>query len=125
MPACLSCHSPFADYKELAVHIAGEKKGHRKGKKWASRYLLRVKALDRKVSKQDRDGGVPLTEEQQETKSKLFREVSGEVETVLTVCPHCKQGHQETLMIEFSQGVDTWKGRTGLPVVMCSGCRER
>jgi hypothetical protein len=118
---CLSCHKSLEDYKSLALHIASEKKGHRRGKKWAARYLTNVRILDRKKDKPE--GRIPLTDEEKAVKASAFREVSGEVESRLCVCPHCKQGHPETLEVEFAKGTDTWKVKTGLPVVMCAGCR--
>ena len=60
---CNSCGQPFEGYKELAFHISTSKKGHRKGKIWAAKYIHR-----NVVNKRDiKDGGrIPLTEEQKQ-----------------------------------------------------------
>ena len=120
---CLSCKTVIpGDFKELALHISHEKKGHRKGKIWAARYLTKVKYLDQKVSGQNRER-TPMTEEQKETKASLVRELSGEYAAVLTVCPHCKKGHQETIEKEYAESETAWRSESGKPMVLCSRCR--
>ncbi len=119
MPNCLSCNQSFPDYKELALHIQTTKKGHRKGKKWAAKYLMRVRQLNKK---KELNGRIPLTEEQKEAKASIHRELSGENENVLTICPHCKKGHREVLPVEFSQSRDAWRVKDKL-VVLCGSCQ--
>lgn len=118
MPLCIACKQAFGDYKELALHIQSSKKGHRKGKKWAANYMLKVRQLDQK---KQINGRVPLTEEQKENKKSLVRELSGEEEYAITFCPHCKRGHREILPVEFSKSRDAWRVKDKL-VVLCEGC---
>lgn len=118
MVLCHSCQKVFEDYKELALHIQSNKKGHRKGKKWAARYIMRVRQLDKK---KELNGRVPMTEEQKENRRDNVRELSGETEQLLTICPHCKKGHRELLPVEFSQSRDAWQVKDRL-VVLCPIC---
>ncbi len=117
MPLCLSCQKVCADYKELALHIQSSKKGHRKGKRWAAKYMMRV----RQLNKRELNGRVPLTEEQKEARASIFRELSGETEYALAVCPHCHKGHREVLPVEFRQSQDAWRVKDKL-VVLCATC---
>ncbi len=117
MTICRSCGQSFGDYKELAVHIASSKKGHRKGKLWAAKYLTRVNSLDRKKLAEHK----PLTEADKENKQSTIRELSGEVENVLAVCPHCHKGHREVLPVEFTQNLEAWREKNCV-VVLCQSC---
>lgn len=120
---CHSCGHSFPDYTELAKHIINAKKGHRRGKVWASKFLLQVKRLDRKVTNQNRPDRIPLTEEQKEAKKSLMREVSGEFRQVLCVCPRCKLGHVEAVEVEYIESRDAWRSESGKPMIICGGCR--
>ncbi len=113
---CHSCQQIFADYGELALHIASSKKGHRKGKKWASNYLMRTRVLDKKNGYR-----TPLTEQDRENKRDAQRELSGEIKYVPTVCPQCHQGQRQQLPIEYVESNSAWKIR-GEFVVICNNC---
>ena len=115
---CLSCNEVFADYTELALHIQSSKKGHRKGKKWASNYLLRTRQLDQKQI----NGRVPLTEEQKENKRNMVRELSGRNENVVTYCPQCKSKTAQPLPVEFTQSREAWRIGKNF-AVLCSECK--
>jgi hypothetical protein len=120
---CNSCHKPQLDFKALALHISSEKKGHRKGKLWAAKFLTKVRELDRKVTNQNRPEKVTLTEEQKEAKRNTIRQISGKFKTVLCVCPECKKGHTENIEIEYIESNASWVSPTGHPMVLCGGCK--
>ncbi len=114
--SCHSCGAIFADYKELALHILSSRKEHRKGKKWASKYIM----LRGKRDKPDFQR-TPLTEEQKESKKEMKRELSGENKTGLVFCPHCKTNHQQSLPVEYVDSPTAWRIKKML-VILCSGC---
>ncbi len=118
---CLACGENFEyDWTALALHISKEKKGHRKGKKWAANYLLKTRKLNQK---RDLTARTPLTEEEKESKREMKRELSGEEERVKTYCPQCKTGSSAVLPIEHTQSPDAWKVKDRL-VLMCNTCRS-
>ncbi len=118
---CHSCGKEFEDYKTLAVHIlSSDRKTHKYGRPLAAKVTMNVTRLNKIKDPETR---TKLTEEEKETKASAFREVSGQTETALCVCPHCKQGHSENLEVEFSGSGAAWRGKTGLPVILCSSCR--
>ncbi len=115
---CISCHKTFPDYSELACHIMASKKGHRKGKKWASRYLLKTSQLDR-----NKPGGrTKLTEEDKQNKLTCVRPISGQERLVPTYCPRCKTKRQERLPVEYVESNQAWRMK-GSFVVICTGCK--
>jgi GTP cyclohydrolase FolE2 len=116
---CRACgRDDFEDYTELAIHIQSSKKGHRKGKIWASKYLLRVNQLNQKKEYEQR---VPLTEEEKENKRDTRRELSGQMEVVNTYCPRCKTRTRRQLEIEFTRGGQAW-GIKNYYFVLCQLC---
>ncbi len=116
---CHSCAQSFVDYRELAIHIAASRKGHRKGKIWAAKYLLRTRALDTKKF----EGRRPLTESDKANKASTKRVLSGETKDVLAVCPVCYKRHHEVLPVEYTESSQAWRQGHSL-VVMCSSCRR-
>ena len=119
MVLCHSCNQPFSDYRELAQHIASNKKGHRRGKKWAAKYLLNIRALNKK---KDMNGRVALTEADRENKKDTVRELSGETTVVEALCPHCKRKSRQIFPIEFGGSSEAWRDK-GCLVVLCQSCR--
>jgi len=119
MVSCHSCNNQFDGYKDLALHIASTKKGHRKGKKWAASYLLKVNALN---SKKDNYGRSQLTEVEKENKKEMGREISGETMVVDTSCPNCKRKSPQILPVEFGRSSIAWRDNKYM-VVLCSSCR--
>ncbi len=110
MPFCLSCKQPFPDYQSLAVHISSNKKGHRRGKKWAAKYLLLK-------GKRDMPRRVPKAEVSQEAKDSRIRVVSGIEQSAMCVCPQCKQRHQNRIPIEFINSLEAWRVGKDLSVL--------
>ena len=115
---CHSCNLSFVDYKELALHISTSRKGHRQGKKWAAKYMMKVRALD----KRNNGGGrSPLTEDDKENKKNTRRELSGDNEHVATFCPHCRKKTKQVLPIEYTRSNEAWRLKDYL-VVLCQNC---
>jgi predicted HNH restriction endonuclease len=114
---CHSCHQVFADYGALALHIASSKKGHRKGKRWAAKYLVGNKLR----TNRNNHNRTPLTEQDRENKRNTVRELSGEIKNVPTVCPQCHQGQHQRLPIEYVKSNTAWKIRSEF-VVICNNC---
>lgn len=117
---CNSCHAVFPGYQELAVHISHSKKGHRRGKRWASKFLL-VNSLSAKQKRNNGDRPPPLTEEQKEAKHDSRRELSGRSETVPTICPRCKHRAYAVLPVEHTKNPIAWR-ISGLLAIICGGC---
>jgi hypothetical protein len=122
---CHSCGNFFEDYTELARHIAGSTKGHRKGKKWAAQLLLRVKQLDKKAEFQERiENRTPLSEEDKQARRSNKLELSGVKKMMNTQCPHCKTLHVETVEVEHTQSTLAWKTPKGTLLILCARCRR-
>jgi hypothetical protein len=117
---CHSCNDEFTDYEALAKHIVANRKGHRKGKKWANGYLLKVKQLNAKKDFKY----IPETPEDRENKASCIRELSGETQFVKIICPSCKVYSQQKLPIEYIQSKEAWRGRAGTLVVNCLDCQK-
>ncbi len=117
--SCNSCQKPFADFNELALHISSQKKGHRKGKKWAAKYLMRTRQLDKKKLN---NGGIGLTSEDRKNRETTIRELSGKNEMVIAHCPKCKTRKQQVLPVEYVSSSEAWHMGDKL-VVICEGCR--
>ena len=118
MELCHSCNKEFADYKELALHISSSKKGHRKGKRWAAKYLLRLRALSKR---ENNYGHSKLTEADKENKRSTIRKLSGESVFVEALCPHCKRKSRQNLPIEYAESKEAWRNK-GCLVVLCQSC---
>jgi hypothetical protein len=120
---CNSCGSIHEDYAELARHISTSKKGHRRGKKWAASFLLKVKKLNQKKEPFDR---IPLSEEDKENRREIRQQVqlSGVKKMVNTLCPHCKKGHSEAIEVEYVNSPTAWKTPRGTLNILCAGCRR-
>ncbi len=119
--SCFCCNQTFEDYNALALHISLAKKGHKKSKKWAAKYILKVKILNRK---KDIQGRIPLTKEDKQNKMSTERIISGELEYVDTICPFCKQRYRQQLPIEFTRSHYTWRTTQGTLRVSCPNCRS-
>lgn len=120
MPICNTCHQPFEDYKELAKHIIINKKTHKKGRLWASKFLSKQQLLDKKRANTER---IPLTEQDKENKLNTRRDVSGETTTTLAICPKCNREHFYTFPIEYVQSPTAWKRNNSI-VKLCSVCES-
>lgn len=118
--SCHACGQPFENYGELAFHISSTRdKAHRKGKRWAAKYLHRAN-----LNKRDNDRGkIPLTEEQKDAKEDLKRELSGNTEMVLTYCLGCKTGIRQPVPVEYSQSPNAWRTGNGTLIMPCPRCQ--
>ena len=119
--SCHSCDQKFPDYKSLALHIVSSKKGHRKGKGWAAKYIQKsVLVADKKQY-----GQAPMTEEQKESlrdaKEDIRRVLSGNTKSVIAKCPKCKNNHRKLLEEEFAGCPEAWK-LDGLIATSCPSC---
>ncbi len=110
IPFCNSCHQPFPDYHALAVHISTSKKGHSRGKKWATKYLFLK-------GKRDAPNRAPKADISQEAKDSRARTLSGVERNTVCVCPQCKQRHQDRIPIEFVNSPEAWRFGKDLSVL--------
>ncbi len=115
---CNSCGQLFAGYQELALHISTSKTGHRKGKRWAAKYISRHVINKHKF---DFNGRTPLTTEQKMNKEDTKRVLSGGQRYAETVCPKCKIRGQTAMEEEFASSPQAWR-IGGRLAVMCDGC---
>jgi len=115
---CLSCGKGFDDYHALALHISSSKKGHRKGKKWAARYIF----MDVIYEKRKKQGGrVSLKPEQKANKENSRRVLSGGQRMVEIVCPYCHNSSRTVLEEEYVSSLQAWRIQ-GRLVKMCASC---
>lgn len=121
MPSCYSCNPPSThpDFGALALHIMSTK-GHKKGRKWAAKYLM-INNLSPEKRNGKQQGRIILTEEQKESKRDSRYQLSGENEVVVTICPKCKTGRKLALPVEFTGSPVAWRIK-GLFAVLCSVC---
>lgn len=119
--SCHSCNAVFESYLELALHISASKKGHKHGKVWAARYLIKNNL------KRDLPQRNPMTEEEKEKRAENIKDskiqLSGKFKAVQTYCPSCKSTGFQSLEVEYVRSPLAWRNRDSL-VVMCSGCRK-
>ena len=97
MPDCNECQQSFDTWEALALHIMSHK-DHRKGRIWASKVLVQV---DNIHEHKERLPEVEHTAYGDEQREKYSREISGEMKSVRTVCPDCKQVDYKELHIEY------------------------
>ena len=126
MPA-ITCHScdapPFANYKDLALHIMRNKNGHRKGRRWAAKFLsINTLSPAKRVDRKKSQGG--LTEGDRENRRSTVRELSGKTKFVTTLCPRCKVEHPQYLPEEFVSAPLAWRIGEALAVT-CGVCGSR
>ena len=115
---CLSCGQEFGNYQELALHISVSREGHRRGKKWAAKYMSRHIINKRDV---ELGGRVPLTTEQKINKEDTRRELSGDTEYVNTICIKCNKPSRPLLEAEYVNSHQAWRIGDRL-VKLCVGC---
>jgi hypothetical protein len=119
MPTCISCHAEFPDFKELALHISCSKTGHRKGKRWAAKYIA-INGLSAKAKGQKYDR-IALTADQKESKKDCRVTISGINKVADTVCPKCKLKLRQLLPVEYVQSPMAWRKENRL-AILCVGC---
>jgi len=115
---CLSCGCDFESYQELAVHISASKTGHRRGKKWAAKYLSRHVINKRQ---NNFSGGSPLSVEDIKNKRDNRRVLSGETRYAETICPKCRKPNRAMLEAEHATSPQAWR-IDGRLAVVCDSC---
>lgn len=118
---CFKCDQPFENYTILAQHIVGSKKGHRRSKKWAAKYLLINKLSTNAKRKQP--NRTPLTADEKSNKTSAFFELSGRSETKLTMCPQCKKGYEQLIPVEYISSPVAWRAGNGTLMKLCPKCQ--
>jgi len=118
---CLSCGDDFESYQELALHISASKTGHRRGKKWAAKYLSRHVINKRQ---NNFSGGRSLSVEDIKNKSDNRRILSGEQIYTETICPKCRKPNRAVLEAEYAASPQAWR-IDGRLAVVCVGCEGR
>lgn len=120
MPTCLNCQQLFTDYKGLAHHIIANKKTHKRGLLWASKYIMRQRQLDRKATEQGRNY-TPLTQTDKDNRHDLERVLSGVAINSPTICPKCKHKSISQFPIEYAESRQAWRVGNAL-VKLCVAC---
>jgi len=120
---CSSCGVIKEDFKDLAKHIVASRKGHKKSRPWALKFLSKARILDQK--RDTNKVRVKLTETEKENKRSSKIKISGANKEVLTVCPSCGEIFAQEIPIEYIGDVDNWKQKDGSLIINCEGCRKR
>lgn len=117
---CNSCHAIFEDYGELARHILASKKGHKRGKMWAAKYLNRH-VINKRFF--ENNGCSPLTAEDTKNKQDTKRVLSGQQRSMETFCPKCKKINRAVLEAEYVANPLAWRigGRLVKLCISCGG----
>jgi len=123
MPDCNSCGDPFPDFKSLAIHISSEKHGHRKGKRWAAKYLL-LNGLSSKQRFEHKER-VALTEDEKDARDNAHRELSGETKMVYAYCSACRRKYPRVVEVEYIQSQTALRGGDGTLMITCENCGGR
>lgn len=120
MPTCNSCHRVFPDYQSLALHIQASRKGHARSKKFAADFLLK-NPLSAKAKNGKTLERIPITSEQREAREDTRRELSGDSELVITICPRCKRKERRLMEVEYTKSETALKIGSCI-VVICNNC---
>ncbi len=123
MPECRSCFQDFPDFKTLAIHISGEKRGHAKGKKWAAKYLL-VNGLSAKQRFEHKER-VALTEDEKDARDNAHLELSGETKMVYAYCTACRRKYPRVVEVEYVTSQTALRGGDGTLMITCENCGGR
>lgn len=121
---CRTCGYDSEDFKLLAQHIISQRLTHPKWQqKWAQKFLANATFLDQKVSRQNNDGRIPLTDQERENKSDCRREISGQLKPAFCTCPNCHKSRREMLPLEHYENPTAWKISNAF-AVNCGSCRR-
>lgn len=120
--ACFYCDQTFADYTTLAMHIIGSKRGHRRGKRWAAKYVMLNKLSPEAKGKHNHQ--TPLTEQEKANKESAVRILSGINKTMPTYCPKCKTECRQPLPVEYAESPAAWRTNKGILIVVCPQCQN-
>ncbi len=122
MPDCKTCGKPCDTWPELYSHIMVSAKTHPKWQvKWAREKSMNADFLNQKVSRQNVDGKMPISEQERQNKEDCIRMVSGICKTVLVTCPHCKQKYPRKVEVEHIQNPTAWR-KNQLLMISCNSC---
>ena len=115
---CSSCGQEVGSYLELALHILSSKTGHRRGRRWAAKYISRhvINKRERNIS-----GRSPATVKDIKNKEDTRRELSGEQMVADTICPNCHRSSRVVLEAEYINSPQAWRLQWRL-VKMCVTC---
>lgn len=117
---CHACNADFEDYKSLAQHIVSLKDvKHRKGRRWALKFLSKQKILDQKRDFKPRTA---MPENIKNHFDEIKRELSGETERVSTLCPNCRTKSTAVLEAEYVNSGVAWV-KDDRVVMYCQTCR--
>lgn len=117
---CHSCGAIFENYKELAQHIISLKDtNHKKGRRWALKFITKQKILDQKRDLKPRS---PMPENIKNHFDEIKRIVSGETTRVPTLCPNCKLKSQAEVEREYVDDGQMWV-RDNRVMILCNSCR--
>jgi len=122
MPNCKTCGASFIGFSELASHIRKNKKTHKKGQKWAAKYI-HISKLSLKAKNGSFEPREPLTEEQKEARQECIRKPSGDMVTVDAICPKCKSKYRMLIEIEYAISKDALKVKDYF-IRLCPDCRK-
>jgi len=117
---CHSCGVPFEDFKALAIHISGERRGHAKGKKWAANYILK-NGLSAKQRFEHKER-IPLSEQDKDNKEDAYRELSGETKMVYAYCSACRRKYPRVVEVEYVTSKTALRGNDGTLMITCENC---
>lgn len=115
---CFYCDATFDDYRELALHVSSAKKGHRRGKKWAAKYLLINKLSPNKKHFEHRYTS-PDADRDRRNRESVIMELSGVTRLVATFCPACKSNSYQNLPVEYTDSPFAWLSPTGAYQIIC------
>jgi len=118
---CHSCGDVFEDFHALALHISSSRKGHRKGKRWAAKYLA-GRTLRPEIKRIAENPDHENTEFGEENRANAKREISGDNEYTQTICPNCHIPARQLIPVEYIQSDNAWREK-GVLVLDCQGCR--
>jgi hypothetical protein len=124
MPNCNSCGASFPNWAELATHIIASKRGHQRGRVWASGLLLKTKQLNAKKELTQSTASPEQKLAIKETKEYLKEqgELSGDTEIKPCLCPSCKRTVSQELPTEYTSSPYSWKTGNGTLIVNCPSC---
>lgn len=115
---CFYCESTFENFQELANHINTKHK--EKHNKWALKFQYRDVLFEQK---NPFEGRVPLTDQEKENKEESQRILSGEVSTVLTQCPSCREKSRQIIPTEYVESIFAWRTKNFL-MINCQNCQR-
>ena len=121
---CRACPAIFESYKELAQHIISLKDlRHKKGRRWALKFITKQKILDQKRDLKPRTA---MPENIKSHFDEIKRITSGEMLRGQARCPQCKGTHITEVDREYLEddGDFIWRNSKNELMILCAGCRR-